>query len=73
MIVIDYMDGVNRPQQVTFDNYNSFVQSQQSCWHDIPDFFKVTRVNFNGHDIPYQGLYGDVYHFLMKQDLTQYQ
>ncbi|MGT2833066.1 DUF4649 family protein [Streptococcus halotolerans] len=72
MIVIDYIDSVNRLQRVSFDNYNSFVQSQQACWHDIPDFFKVTNVNFNGHDVPYQGLYGDLYHYFLRMGVDQY-
>lgn len=72
MIVIDYIDGVNRPQQVTFDNYDTFVLSQQSCWHDIPDHFQATKVTINSHDLHYTGLYGNIYHFLLKQDLTQY-
>ena len=39
----------------------------------LPDSTPVTKVTINGHDIGYKGQYGDLYFFIMKLDLAQYQ
>ncbi|MDU2419080.1 MAG: DUF4649 family protein, partial [Streptococcus parasanguinis] len=35
--------------------------------------YPVVKLTYNGHELDYQGTYGDVFFYLMKQDLTQYQ
>ncbi|MDU4285658.1 MAG: DUF4649 family protein, partial [Streptococcus sp.] len=56
-----------------FEDYNEFVRAQQACWIALPDSTPVTKVTINGHDIGYKGQYGDLYFYIMKLDLAQYQ
>ncbi len=34
------------------------------------EFYPVVKLTYNGHELDYQGTYGDVFFYLMKQDLT---
>ena len=56
-----------------FDSYEEFERSQQACLIGVADFYPVVKLAYNGHELDYQGTYGDVFFHLMKQDLTQYQ
>ncbi|EHJ55763.1 hypothetical protein HMPREF9318_00380 [Streptococcus urinalis FB127-CNA-2] len=73
MLEITYLDAGKREQVVIFDTYNEFVRSEQACWHDIHDYFKALKVVYNGHDLNFQGPYGDIYQFLLKLALTQFE
>ncbi|MBM7642708.1 DUF4649 family protein [Streptococcus loxodontisalivarius] len=72
MLEITYLDAGKREKVVQFETYNEYVRSEQACWHDIHDYFKTLKVTYNGHDLNYQGPYGDLYRFLLKVDLKQY-
>ncbi|MDG3141727.1 DUF4649 family protein [Streptococcus suis] len=58
---------------MTFNSYNSFVQSRQFCWHDRPDCFKMSKVTVNGNDRAYQGFCWNLYCFPLKKELSHYQ
>ena len=72
MIRVTYLNAAKQVKEVTFENYNEFVRAQQACWIDLPDYTPVQKVTYNDQDLGFQGLYGDLYFYLMKQDLGQY-
>ena len=73
MIDITYLDGAKQERVMHFDSYDEFERSQQACLIGVADFYPVVKLTYNGHELDYQGTYGDVFFYLMKQDLTQYQ
>ncbi|MBM7635307.1 DUF4649 family protein [Streptococcus saliviloxodontae] len=72
MITITYLDAAKQEKVVSFESYDEFERSQQACLIGIADYYKVTKLTYNGHDLDYSGTYGDIFFFLLKQDLTQY-
>ena len=72
MIEITYLDASKNERTVTFDSYQDFERSQQACLIGVADYYTVQRLTYNGHDLDYHGTYGDVFFYLMKQDLSQY-
>ncbi len=72
MIDIIYLNAANQERLEHFENYNEFVRAQQACWIDVPDYSKVIRVTINGHVLDFKGQYGELYHYLLKQDLSAY-
>ena len=73
MIDITYLDSAKQERVMHFDSYEEFERSQQACLIGVADFYPVMKLTYNGHELDYQGTYGDVFFYLMKQDLTQYQ
>ena len=73
MIDITYLDSAKQERVRHFDSYEEFERSQQVCLIGVADYFPVTKLTYNGHELDYQGVYGDVFFYLMKQDLTPYQ
>ena len=73
MIDITYLDGAKQERVMHFDSYEEFERSQQACLIGVADFYPVVKLTYNGHELDYQGTYGDVFFYLMKQYLTQYQ
>ena len=69
MIEITYLDSTKQERVVRFNTYDEFEQSQHARLIGISDYYPVQ----NGHDLDYRGTYGDVFFFLLKQDLSQYQ
>ena len=59
-----------RAQEV--DSYEEFERSQQTCLIGVADYYPVQKLTYNGHELDYHGTYGDVFFYLMKQDLDQY-
>ena len=57
---------------MTFESYEDFELSQQACLIGVADYHLVKKLVYNGHDLDYHGTYGDVFFYLMKQDLSQY-
>ena len=45
---------------------------KQACLIGVADYYPVKKLTYKGHDLNYQGTYGDVFFFLMKQDLTKF-
>ena len=72
MIEITYLDAVKQERKMTFESYQAFEQSQQACLIEVADYYPVQKLTYNGHDLDYHGTYGDVFFFLMKQDLTKF-
>ena len=80
MIEITYLDAVKQERKMTFESYQEFEQSQQACLIGVADYYPVKKLTYypvqkltyNGHDLDYHGTYGDVFFFLMKQDLTKF-
>ena len=72
MICVIYLNAAKQVKEIIFENYNEFVRAQQACWIDLPDHTRVQKVTYKGHDLDFQGLYGELYFYLMKQDLSQY-
>lgn len=71
MLEITYLNAAQQEKTVQFDSYEDFNRSQQSCMIEVADHFPVVKVLYNGHALDYQGRYGDLYFYLLKQDLTQ--
>ena len=71
MIEVTYLNTAKQEKHTSFEDYNEFVRAQQACWsaYSTP----VTKVTINGHDIGFKGQYGDLYFYIMKLDLAQYQ
>ncbi|MFT0756801.1 DUF4649 family protein [Streptococcus hohhotensis] len=72
MIEITYLDASKNERTVTFESYEDFDRSQQACLIGVADYYHVQKLTYNGHDLDYHGTYGDVFFYLMKQDLSQY-
>ena len=72
MIEITNLDASKQERVITFENYQKFEQSQQACLINVADHYPVQKLLVNGHELDYQGTYGDVFFYLMKQDLNQY-
>ena len=72
MIEITYLDASKNERTVTFESYEDFDRSQQASLIGVADYYPVQKLTYNGHDLDYHGTYGDVFFYLMKQDLSQY-
>ena len=72
MIEITYLDAVKQERKMTFESYQEFERSQQACLVGVADYYAVKKLTYKGYDLNYQGTYGDVFFFLMKQDLTKF-
>ncbi len=73
MLEITYLNAAKQEQTITFDSYADFECSQQSCSINLADHYKVVKLSFNGHDLAYSGTYGDIFFYLLKQDLSQFE
>ena len=72
MIEITYLVASKNERTVTFESYEDFDRSQQAYLIGVADYYPVQKLTYNGHDLDYHGTYGDVFFYLMKQDLSQY-
>lgn len=72
MIEITYLDTSKQERTMTFESYQDFERSQQAFLIGVADYYPVQKLTYNGHDLDYHGTYGDVFFYLMKQDLSQY-
>ena len=72
MIEITYLDNSKQERVITFESYQEFEQSQQACLINVADYYPVQKLLVNGQKLDYQGTYGDIFFYLMKQDLNQY-
>lgn len=73
MFTITYLNASQQEKTISFDSYEEFERSQQSCLIGVADHYKVTKLTYKGHEIDYSGTYGDIFFFMMKQDLSQYE
>jgi len=73
MIEITYLDASKNERTITFESYDDFDRSQQACLIGVADYYPVQKLTYNGHDLDYHGTYGDIFFYLKKQDLSQYQ
>lgn len=72
MLKITYLDAAKQEKIITFDTYADFERSQQACLIGVADYYKVVKLSYKGHELDYSGNYGDIFFYLMKQDLSQY-
>lgn len=72
MLEITYLDAAKLEKTVHFDSYQDFEQSQQACLIGVANHYRVLKVAYKGHELDYQGIYGDLFFYLMKQDLSQF-
>lgn len=72
MLEITYLDAAKLEKVVSFESYEAFEQSQQACLIGVADHYSVQKVTYKGHDLGYQGRYGDLFFYLIKQDLSQF-
>ena len=72
MIEITYLDASKQERTMTFESYEEFERSQHACLIGVADYYPVQKVTYKEHDLDYHGTYGDVFFYLMKQDLSQY-
>lgn len=70
MLTITYLDAAKQEKTVTFESYQSYEQSQQACLIGIADHYKVVKVVYKGEELDYLGSYGDLYFYLLKQQLN---
>ena len=61
-----------RTKELYLDSYEDFDRSQQACLIGVAATTLSKKLTYNGHDLDYHGTYGDVFFYLMKQDLSQY-
>lgn len=72
MLEITYLDAGKMTKTISFESYEAFERSQQACLIGIADHYKVTKLAYNGHELDYSGNYGDIFFYLIKQDLSQF-
>lgn len=72
MIEITYLDAAKSERKMTFESYEDFERSQHAFLIGFADYYTVQKLTYNDHDLDYHGTYGDVFFYLMKQDLSQY-
>lgn len=72
MLEITYLNEANQEKTIHFDSYEEFNRSQQACMIEAADHYPVVKVTYNGHSLDYHGRYGDLYFYLLKQDLTKF-
>ena len=72
MIEITYLDASKQERTMTFESYEEFERPQHACLIGVADYYPVQKVTYEGHTLDYHGTYGDVFFYLMKQDLSQY-
>lgn len=73
MFTITYLNASQQEKTISFDSYEEFERSQQACLIGVADHYKVTKLTYKGNELDYSGTYGDIFFFMMKQDLSQYE
>lgn len=72
MLEITYLNNNKQEQTITFESYAEFERSQQACLIAVADYYQVVKLTYKGHELPYNGTYGDIFFFMLNQDLSQY-
>lgn len=72
MFEIIYLDAYQQERSLTYQNREEFDISMTTC-STLPDYFKVKEVRYNGKDIGYTGLMGDLYRTLNQMDLAPFE
>lgn len=70
MIEIIYMNESKQEKLLTFPDFSELERAQHSCDISTPDYLKIVSLTINGQKIDYQGNYGDLYFFLLKEKHT---
>jgi len=73
MLEITYLNASKQEKTISFNSYDDFKRSQQACFISVADYYKVVTLTYNGHLLDYSGNYGDIFFYLLKQDLSQYE
>ncbi|MGT2846522.1 DUF4649 family protein [Streptococcus massiliensis] len=72
MIKLKYLDSYKIERSLAFDNFDEFLLALSGCL-TIPDNLKVVSLTYNGKEIPYDGVIGDLYRGMSGLDLAPYQ
>lgn len=72
MIKIVYLNANKQEKVLTYDSYEEFQHAQYSCTTPTADHYKVVELSYNGHIFDYHDTFGNVFFFLSKQDLSQF-
>ena len=67
-----YLDSYKIERSLAFDNFDEFLLALSGCL-TIPDNLKVVSLTYNGKEIPYDGVIGDLYRGMSGLDLAPYQ
>ena len=69
MLDITYLSPANQELHLTYDSYADFQQNQQACIPALADHYKVVKVTYKDKELDYQGPFGSLYFYLMKEKL----
>ncbi|MGT2754701.1 DUF4649 family protein [Streptococcus ovis] len=70
MLEITYLDAAKNEKTIQFESYAEFERSQQACLIGVADYYPVVTLVYQGQELDYKGTYGDVYFYMMKQNLN---
>ena len=73
MIEVTYLNTAKQEKHTSFEITMNLLGHSKLVGLPYPNSTPVTKVTINGHDIGYKGQYGDLYFYIMKLDLAQYQ
>lgn len=73
MIEVTYLNVNKQEMTVTYDNYIEFEQAQLACLTSLADYYKVTKLTYNGHELDYHDNIGNLYFFLSQLDRSPYE
>lgn len=72
MLEITFLNNSKQEQTITYTSYDEFQRAQYSCTPPTADFHKVVKLSYNGHLFDYNDTFGNIFFFLEKQDLSQF-
>ncbi|HEL1619397.1 TPA: DUF4649 family protein [Streptococcus suis] len=67
MIEIHYLDAYKIERLQTFENKNAAVLAFSGCL-TLPDYYPVSKLTRDGHELDYKGTIGDLYRYLQTLD-----
>ena len=68
MLRLTYKDTYQVDRVLEYEDYEALMLSLSGCV-TLPDTTVITSLTYNGKEI-YQGLLGDLYHFLSQNDIS---
>lgn len=69
MLDITYLTPAGHEAHLTYDSYADFERAQLSCLTPLADHYKVVKVTYKDKELDYQGPFGSLYFYLMKEKL----
>ena len=68
MFELTYKDSYHVERTLKYEDYEALMLALSGCV-TLPDTLYVTSLTFKGQEV-YQGLVGDLYHFLSQNDIS---